>query len=188
MPPVVKFYEEKTLGITDEADLAARRDSHGMAISANGRYLYQFDRVQNNAEVFDIGKIINDPGATLEEQAVAHVGTLDLTGSGHCVGEGAPFVDMNDEGYELNDDPAPDLADITPDGRFIVVAFRGSTPITVKHAALGSCPGFGVVTLSGDGGSTGTLTHVFRTFLVDATGTRNLSDIHGAAVRIKSKD
>ena len=89
MPPVVKFYEEKTLGITGEAALAARRDAHGMTISANGRYLYQFDRIQNNAEVFDIGKVINDPGATLEEQAVAHVGTVDLTGSGYCVGEGA---------------------------------------------------------------------------------------------------
>ena len=76
---------------------------------------------------------------------------------------------MNDEGYEFNDDPAPDLVEITPDGGMIVVAFRGSTPITVKHAALGSCPGFGVVTLSGDGGSTGALTHVFRTFLADAT-------------------
>ena len=188
VPPVVTFYEEKTLGITDEAELAARRDAHGMTITTNGRYLYQFDRIQNNAEVFDLGKVINDPDATLEDQAVAHVGTVDLTGSGHCVGEGSPFVDMNDEGYELNDDPAPDLVDITPDGQFIVVAFRGSTPITVKHAALGSCPGFGVVTLSGDGGSTGTLTHVFRTLLVDDTGTRNLSDIHGAAVRIKSKD
>ena len=188
VPPVVTFYEEKTLGITAEAELAARRDAHGMTITTNGRYLYQFDRIQNNAEVFDLGKVINDPDATLEDQAVAHVGTLDLTGSGHCVGEGAPFVDMNDEGYELNDDPAPDLVDITPDGRFIAVAFRGSTPITVKHAALGSCPGFGLVTLSGDGGSTGALTHVFRTLLADATGTRNLSDIHGAAVRIKSKD
>ena len=187
-PAVVTFYSEKTLDMTDEADLAARRDAHGLAVSTNGRYLYQFDRIQNNAEVFDVGKVINDPDATLAEQAAAHVGTIDLTGSGHCVGEAAPFVDINDEGYELNDDPAPDLAEATPDGRFIVVSFRGSTPITVKHAALGSCPGFGLVTLSGDGGSTGELTHVFRTFLADATGTRNLSDIHAAAVRVKSKD
>ena len=187
-PPVVTFYQEKTLNITDEAELAARRDGHGMTVSANGRFIYQFDRIQNNAEVFDVGKIVNDPDATLEEQAAAHVGTIDLTGSGYCVGEGAPFVDLNGEGYEFNDDPAPDLVDITPDGRMIVVSFRGSNPITVKHAALGSCPGFGVVTLSGDGGSSGVLTHVFRTFLSDATGTRNLSDIHAAAVRVKSKD
>lgn len=187
-PPVVKFYEEKTLGITDETELAARRDAHGMVASTNERYLYAFDRIQNNMEVFDIGKIIDDPDATLQEQMVAHVGTVDLTGSGHCVGEGAPFVDINDEEYEFNDDPAPDLVDITPDGQMLVVSFRGSNPITVKHAALGSCPGFGVVTLSDDGGSTGTLTHVFRTFLPDATDTRNLSDIHAAAIRIKTKD
>ena len=185
MPPVVKFYEEKTLGITDEAGLAARRDAHGLAVSTNMRYLYQFDRIQNKAEVFDLGKVINDPTATLEEQAIAHVGAIDLTGSGHCVGEGAPFVNQDGAGYQFNDDPAPDHAEVTPDGRMILVSFRGSTPVTVKHAALGSCPGFGLVTLSGDGGSTGELTHVFRTFLPDATATRNLSDIHGAIVRIQ---
>ena len=184
MPPVVKFYEEKTLDITSEAELANRRDAHGTTISPARRYLYQFDRIQNNAEVFDMGKVLNDPDATLAEQAEAHVGTLDLTGAGLCVGEGAPFVNQDDEGYEFNDDPAPDLVDITPDGSRIVVSFRGPHPVTVKHAALGSCPGFGVVTLDGDG-STGTLTHVFRTFLSDATGTKNLSDIHAAVVRIK---
>ena len=184
-PPVVKFYEEKTLNITEEAQLAERRDAHGLAVSANSRYLYQFDRIQNKAEVFDMGKVINDPAATLEEQAVAHTGTIDLTGSGHCVGEGAPFVNQDDVGYQFNDDPAPDHAEVSPDGRMIVVSLRGSTPISVKHAALGSCPGFGLVTLSGDGGSTGELTHVFRTFLSDATGTRNLSDIHAAVIRIK---
>ena len=184
MPPVVKFFEEKTLGITSAEALASRRDAHGMTISPTRRYLYQFDRVQNNAEVFDMGKVINDPDATLEEQAGAHVSTLDLTGSEWCVGEGAPFVNQDGEGYEFSADPAPDLVDISPDGRKLLVSFRGPHPVTVKHAALGSCPGFGVVTLEGDG-STGTLTHVFRTFLSDATGTKNLSDIHAAAVRIK---
>ena len=184
-PPVVKFYEEKTLNITEEAKLSERRDAHGLAVSVNSRYLYQFDRIQNKAEVFDVGKIINDPAATLEEQAIAHAGTIDLTGSGHCVGEGAPFVNQDDAGYQFNDDPAPDHAEVTPDGRMILVAFRGPIPVSVKHAGLGSCPGFGLVTLSGDGGSTGKLTHVFRTFLPDATGNKNLSDIHAAVVRIK---
>ncbi|MCE2486194.1 MAG: hypothetical protein J4F42_11820 [Desulfurellaceae bacterium] len=184
MPPVVKFYEEKTLGLTSEEALASRRDAHGLTISPTRRYLYQFDRVQNNAEVFDMGKIINDPDATLEEQAEAHVSSLDLTGSGWCVGEGAPFVNQDGEDYEFSDDPAPDLVDISPDGRKLIVSFRGPHPVTVKHAAVGSCPGFGVVTLEGDG-SSGSLTHVFRTFLPDATGTKNLSDIHDATVRIK---
>ena len=184
-PPAVKFYEEKTLNITEAAKLSERRDAHGLAVSANSRYLYQFDRIQNKAEVFDMGKVINDPDATLEEQAIAHVGAIELTGSGHCVGEEAPFVNQDGEGYQFNDDPAPDHAEITPDGRMILVAFRGSIPVSVPHAGLGSCPGIGLVTLSGDGGSTGELTHVFRTFLPDATGTRNLSDIHGAVVRIQ---
>ena len=186
-PPVVTFYSEKKLDMTDAAELAARRDAHGAVASIDGRLMYQFDRVQNNAEVFDLTQVINDPAATLEEQAVAHVGTIDLTGSGYCVGEGEPYVNQNDEGYESNDDAAPDLLDISPDGRLLVVSFRGANPITVKHAALGSCPGFGVVTLSEDG-TTGSLTHVFRTFVEDATGTRNLSDIHDATVRVKSSD
>lgn len=183
-PPVVKFYQEKALNLASQTELASRRDAHGMTISPTRRFLYQFDRTRNNAEVFDLGKIINDPWATLEEQAVAHAGTIDLTGSGFCVGEEEPFVNQHGDEYQDGDDPAPDLVDISPDGRRIIVSFRGPHPITVKHAALGSCPGFGVVTLEGDG-STGTLTHVFRTFLSDATGTKNLSDIHAAAVRIK---
>ena len=183
-PPVVTFHEEKTMDITADAELAQRRDAHGVVMSPNRRYLYQFDRTRNNVEVFDMGKVINDPNATLAEQTQAHAATVDLTGSGYCVGEPAPFVNVDGHGYELSDDPAPDLVDITPDGRLLIVSFRGPHPVTVRHAAVGSCPGFGIVTLEGDG-STGALTHVFRTFLPDATGTRNLSDIHAAVVRIK---
>ena len=182
-PPVVKFYEEASRGLTSPASLASRRDAHGMMLSRSHRFLFQFDRIQNNAEVFDLGKIVNDPGATLMEQADAHVETIDLTGSGFCVGEGEPFVNQEGAAYQHSDDPAPDSADFTPDGR-LVISFRGPNPVSVKHAALGSCGGIGVVTLDSDG-STGTLTHVFRTFLSDATGTRNLSDIHQAIVRIK---
>ena len=183
-PPVVTFYEEKTLNITSEVELAGRRDAHGMVMSPDGRTLYQFDRIQNNAEVFRVDRIINDLNASLFLQSEAHVGTLDLTGSGYCVGEGAPFIDLSGEGYEFADDPAPDLVDISPDGRRLIVSFRGPHPVTVKHAAVGSCVGFGVVTLEDDA-VTGALTHVFRTFLPDATGTRNLSDIHAATVRLK---
>ena len=185
-PPVVKFFEEKKMDITSEAELAGRRDAHGMDISLTHRYLYQFDRIQNNAEVFDIDKIINDPNATLSEQLEAHTATIDLTGSGLCIGDPAPFVNHDGEGYEFSDDPAPDFLDMSPDDRMLIVAFRGPHPVSVKHASLGSCPGFGAITLEGDG-SIGTLTHVFRTFLPDVTGTKNLSDIHAAVVRIKGQ-
>ena len=183
-PAPIKFYEEKMINLADEASLGARRDAHGMTISPARRYLYQFDRIQNNAEVFDLSKVAISADSMPLDPSSARVGTLDLTGSGHCEGDAAPFVNQDGEGYMQADDPAPDFVDISPDGRRIVVAFRGPHPVTVKHVAVGSCPGFGVVTLEGDG-STGTLTHVFRTFLSDVTGTRNLSDIHGAAVRIK---
>ena len=183
-PRPVKFFEEKRLGITSQEGLASRRDAHGAFISHSGRYLYQLDGIQNVVEVFDLDKVIDDPDATLEEQAVAHVNTIDLTGSGWCVGEGAPFVNQDGEGYEFNDDPAGDSLRLSPDGSRLIVAFRGANPITVRHAAVGSCPGFGVVTLDEDE-TDGELTHVFRTFLSDATGTRNLSDIHTAIVRIK---
>ena len=105
-PPVVTFHEEKTMDITADAELAQRRDAHGVVMSPNRRYLYQFDRTRNNVEVFDMGKVINDPNATLAEQTQAHAATLDLTGSGYCVGEPAPFVNVDGHGYELSDDPA----------------------------------------------------------------------------------
>lgn len=185
MPRPVKFFEEKRLGIASEEGLASRRDAHGAFISHSGQYLYQLDRIQNLIEVFDLDRIIDDPDATLEEQAQAHVNTIDLTGSGLCIGEGPPFVNQEGEDYEFRDDPAGDSLRLFPDGSRLIVAFRGSNPVTVKHAALGSCPGFGVVTLDEGDESQGELTHVFRTFLSDATGTKNLSDIHTAIVRIK---
>ena len=190
-PPAVKFFEEKALDIPseNETQLAERRDAHGMVISPPGafpdRYLYQFDRIQNNVEVFDTGKIVNDTDATLTEQKAAHVGTIDLTGSGFCVGDDYPFVNQNGEAYRDGDDPAPDLVDVSPDGQQLIVSFRGPHPLTVTHAGLGSCPGFGVVSLD-ESGTAGELTHVFRTFVPDATGTMNLSDIHAAAVRLKN--
>ena len=69
----------------------------------------------------------------------------------------------------------------------IIVSLRGAHPISVRHAAQGSCPGIGVVTLNEDR-TDGELTHVFRTFLSDYTGTKNLSDIHMAVVRIKGAE
>ena len=180
-PPVVTFFEEKILSIEDEVQLAERRDAHGVTVSPPGmfdgnRYLYQFDRIQNTLEIFDTDVISINPYA-------AHIGTVDLTGSGFCVGDGYPFVNRDGESYADDDDPAPDLVDISPDGKYIVVALRGPHPVTAGHAAVGSCTGFGVVTLD-ETGTTGELTHVFRTFLSDATGTKNLSDIHAAAIRL----
>lgn len=186
VPRPVKYFEHKRLNIaeSDAVGLSGRRDAHGSYVSHDDRYLYQVDRIQNVIEVFDIDAIINDADATLEEQAAAHVGTIELTGSGRCVGEGLPFVNQQGAGYEFADDPAGDSLVLSPDGSRIIVSLRGPHPISVRHAAQGSCPGIGVVTLNGTR-TDGELTQVFRTFVSDHTGTRNLSDIHMAIVRIK---
>ena len=186
VPRPVKYFEHKRLNIaeTDAQGLASRRDAHGSYVSHDDRHLYQVDRIGNVIEIFDIDRIIDDPDATPDEQTAAHVSTIDLTGSGLCVGEGPPFVNQAGEAYEFSDDPAGDSLVLSPDGSMIIVSLRGPHPISVRHAAQGSCPGVGVVTLNEDR-TGGELSHVFRTFLSDYTGTRNLSDIHMAIVRIK---
>lgn len=102
-------------------------------------------------------------------------------GSGFCVGDDYPFINLNGESYADDDDPASDFVDISPDGKYIVVTFRGPHPVTIGHAAVGSCAGFGAVTLN-EMGTTSELTHVFRTFLSDTTGTKNPSDIHATVI------
>lgn len=146
VPRPVKYFEHKRLNIpeTDEEGLASRRDAHGSIVSHDDRYVYQIDRIQNVIEVFDIDKIINDPDATLEEQAVAHVNTIDLTGSGLCVGEGPPFVNQGGEGYEFDDDPAGDSLVLSPDGSMIIVSLRGAirSASGTRHRAAAPASGW----------------------------------------------
>ena len=86
--------------------------------------------------------------------------------------------------------------DKTPDGKYLVVALRGPIPVSVTHAAQGSCPGVGIIEVL-DGGASGRLAGVLRTTnTVDTspvsapgghayTGNEH-SDVHGAAVLIKN--
>ena len=48
---------------------------------SEGDYLYQFDRIQNNAEVFDLSKVAISADSMPLDPSSARVGTLDLTGS-----------------------------------------------------------------------------------------------------------
>ena len=64
-------------------------------------------------------------------------------------------------GVEPND-PAPDLFERTPDGKYLMVAFRGPAPVSVPHSSQGSCPGVGVVELQANG-KFGRLIEVLRT-------------------------
>lgn len=64
------------------------------------------------------------------------------------------------------------------------VALRGPFPLTVSHAADGSCPGLGIIDLSPNRRS-GNLTAVMETSVLNGDGSRNLSDPHAAIVRKK---
>jgi len=158
-----------------------RRDAHGAAITNDKRYVHNVDRVQNNVEVFD----------TVTQ---TRVGTYDLTsanGQGAGMGPCAAASVTDDEHLPTND-PAPDLMDTTPDDKYMVVALRGPTPVSVTHSAQGSCPGVGVIQLR-QGGKSGKLLTVLRsTNTVDnapvsAPGGHpydgaERSDVHGASV------
>jgi hypothetical protein len=123
--------------------------------------------------------------------------TYDLTSAdGQGYGEGAcADVSVTDDAGLPGNDPAPDLMDKTPDGKYLVVALRGPIPVSVTHAAQGSCPGVGIIEVL-DGGASGRLAGVLRTTnTVDTspaaapgghayTGNEH-SDVHGAAVRKK---
>jgi hypothetical protein len=54
-----------------------------------------------------------------------------------------------------SDDPAPDLMDVSPDGRFVYAALRGPCPVTgnapVADNAVGATPGIGVIMVQQNG-------------------------------------
>jgi len=167
---------------------STRRDSHGAWSTIDGKYIHVVDRIQNIMEVFDT--------ATYER-----VNTYDLVSIDGKSGRDGPSGPcraksvMDDPGLILND-PAPDLFEITPDGKYFAVAFRGPVPVTVTHTAQGSCPGVGIVKIT-EGGKSGRLVDVLRTTntIDDAIagtipGGHNYagaerSDVHGAIVVFK---
>ena len=95
--------------------LTTRRDSHGAAVHPNGDFLYVVDRIQNNMEVFDVN--------TYERS------TFDLVSLSGQDGRTGPSAAcyaksvLDDASLPLND-PAPDLMDVTPDGKYAMIAFH----------------------------------------------------------------
>lgn len=161
--------------------VSTRRDAHGLAVTIDDAYVHNVDRIQNTVEVF-------------AADGLTRVGSYDLTsadGQGNGVGPCAAKSVSDDAGLPGND-PAPDLLERTPDGKYLMIAFRGPTPVSVTHSAQGSCPGVGIVELSDDGTS-GRLVGVLRsTNTVDtapvaapgghAYNGAERSDIHAATV------
>jgi hypothetical protein len=162
-----------------------RRDAHGMTSTISGNYIHNVDRIQNNVEVFDTKSF---------ERYTYDLTSLD--GQGKGIGVCSAFSVMDDPDLPKND-PAPDLLENTPDGKYLVVALRGPMPVSVNHAAQGSCPGVGIIELL-DNGKSGQLVTILRstntidTAKVQSPGGYDYkgsehSDIHGAAVRLIAK-
>jgi hypothetical protein len=179
-PAPVAVWQDQDNGKVAGVDLPAgsNRDAHGIVIVRNTQsgaagYLHQMDRIRNNVEVFKL----SPPWDDLRKR---HEGTYSLTASGACGGT---------LGTTRTNDPTPDLGDLTlgvPPGNRIYVALRGPFPLTITHAADGSCPGLGIIDLSPDRRS-GSLTAVMSTTVLNADGSRNLSDPHAVIVRKKSR-
>jgi DNA-binding beta-propeller fold protein YncE len=87
---------------------------------------------------------------------------------------------------ELSADPAPDLLEISPDGKLVFMALRGPIPLTANvpgvDNAVGGTPGLGIVRVS-RGGKEGELVAVVPITNVVAGIER--ADPHGIAVRVK---
>jgi hypothetical protein len=127
-------------------------DAHGMAMTRHDRFLWQFDRLANEAQVFDPRR-----------SPPRHVGRVDLTAAG------------------LTSDPTPDIVDLSPRGNRFYVALRGPQPQTGAHASAGNTPGLGIVSLR-DNGRTGAMTGVLRTTFTNPITGLEESDPHGLVV------
>jgi hypothetical protein len=147
-------------------DGSPNRDAHGMVLTANRRYLWQFDRIANVAEVFTLPSsrfACPFPGTS---DAPEHVGTVNLSVRG------------------VSEDPTVDLGAASPLGNRFYVALRGPKPQTGAHAAVGTTPGLGIITLT-QAGRNGSLTHVLRTSFINPVDGSEESDPHAAFIRLK---
>jgi hypothetical protein len=85
---------------------------------------------------------------------------------------------------DANKDPAPDLMDVSPDGQYVFVGLRGSTPLTgndkTVNNAKGTVPGVGVIHVDG-GGKVGH--YKGQAAITNMKDGKETADTHGIAVR-----
>ncbi|WP_454060874.1 hypothetical protein [Candidatus Nitrospira salsa] len=171
---------------------STRRDSHGMARTLSGKHVHTVDRIQNIVEVINTKTLARTTYDLASANGLGNgVGPCDAASvTSESGSTGDPALPPNDA--------TPDLLENTPDGKYLAVALRGPIPVSVTHAAQGSCPGVGIIRLLA-GGKRGKLATVLRTTnTIDDTpvsapgghiyeGTEH-SDIHGASVRTRVED
>ena len=170
MPTPVVVFADPDNGLSIHGN---NRDAHGMGMTKSHgnqpQFLHQFDRVRNVVETFNMTTLARN--------------TYSLTTANGKVNGSAGTVCGTTTGATTSNDPTPDLLDLSPEGNRFYVALRGPFPLTLSHAATGSCPGLGIVGLK-KGFSSGALSYVLPTVHMNYAGTKNISDPHGAAVRV----
>ncbi|MFQ6170424.1 hypothetical protein ACK8HX_02360 [Oryzobacter sp. R7] len=77
--------------------------------------------------------------------------------------------------------PAPDIADVSPDGRAVYASTRGPNPLTGTHAAVGDAPGVLVLEAGLDGRTPAVRGHAGISNVVAGV---ERADPHGLAVRV----
>jgi DNA-binding beta-propeller fold protein YncE len=86
----------------------------------------------------------------------------------------------------VSENPAPDLLDVSPDGKLVFVTLRGLNPLTGNapgfNNAVGSTPGLGIIEVTDDGRSGRLASSAPITHIVNGVET---ADPHGIAVRHK---
>lgn len=86
----------------------------------------------------------------------------------------------------VSNDPAPDLLDISPDGKFIFMSLRGPNPLTGNNPAfnnsVGSTPGVGIIRVQ-QGGTRGRF--IDRLAITNVVGGVERADPHGLRVLVK---
>jgi hypothetical protein len=95
-------------------------------------------------------------------------------------------VDQFSLAGSVSNDPAPDLLDISPDGKYIFMSLRGPNPLTGNNPAfnnsVGSTPGVGIIRVQ-QGGTRGRF--VARLPITHIVGGVERADPHGLRVLIK---
>ncbi len=85
---------------------------------------------------------------------------------------------------DANQDPAPDLMDVAPDGQYVFVGLRGPNPLTGNdkgvHNAKGTVPGVGVIHVDA-GGKVGH--YKGQAVITNKKDEKETADTHGIAVR-----
>ena len=123
---------------------STRRDSHGIVVTRNKKYVHTFDRVQAQAYVIDTSTNQGSFSYSMRDGNVCQA-----------------FAVKDDSNIPAND-PSPDIVEATPDGKYLAVGFRGPAPVTFSHTTQGSCPGVGIVQLL-ENGKKGKLITLLRT-------------------------